>query len=106
MSQQREQLVLAEKLFGMDITGYPDLVQVCVGSACMSTGHAADVGTRCLTAQEFISACVNTTGAISIGHLFLLVHLLPCVQPCAQPCLHAAACTTAAVVSALKFTSV
>ena len=29
VSQQREQLVLAEKLFGMDITGYPDLVQVC-----------------------------------------------------------------------------
>lgn len=28
ISQQREQLVLAEKLFGMDITGYPDLVQV------------------------------------------------------------------------------
>lgn len=50
VSQQREQLVLAEKLFGMDITGYPDLVQVCVDSACMSTGHAADVGTWCLTA--------------------------------------------------------
>lgn len=30
ISQQREQLVLAEKLFGMDITGYPDLVQVCM----------------------------------------------------------------------------
>ncbi len=28
INQQREQLVLAEKLFGMDITGYPDLVQV------------------------------------------------------------------------------
>ena len=28
ISQQREQLVLAEKLFGMDITSYPDLVQV------------------------------------------------------------------------------
>ena len=32
VSQQREQLVLAEKLFGMDITGYPDLVQVCCSS--------------------------------------------------------------------------
>lgn len=32
VSQQREQLVLAEKLFGMDITGYPDLVQVCCRS--------------------------------------------------------------------------
>lgn len=30
ITQQREQLVLAEKLFGMDITNYPDLVQVCV----------------------------------------------------------------------------
>ncbi len=29
VSQQREQLVLAEKLFGMDITSYPDLIQVC-----------------------------------------------------------------------------
>ncbi|DBA95316.1 TPA: Dynein heavy chain cytoplasmic [Trebouxia sp. C0006] len=27
VSQQREQLVLAEKLFGMDITSYPDLIQ-------------------------------------------------------------------------------
>ena len=28
LSHQREQLVLAEKLFDMDITGYPDLAQV------------------------------------------------------------------------------
>ena len=33
VSQQREQLVLAEKLFGMDITAYPDLVQVCTNLA-------------------------------------------------------------------------
>lgn len=40
VSQQREQLVLAEKLFGMDITGYPDLVQVCCKNqlvACVSS---------------------------------------------------------------------
>lgn len=41
VSQQREQLVLAEKLFGIDITSYPDLIQVCdvrllrCMSACM-----------------------------------------------------------------------
>ncbi len=34
LSHQREQLVLAEKLFDMDITGYPDLAQVGAKVGC------------------------------------------------------------------------
>ena len=51
VSQQREQLVLAEKLFGMDITSYPDLIQVCdvrlLGACQLYAGSAALYSLAC-----------------------------------------------------------
>ena len=51
VSQQREQLVLAEKLFGMDITGYPDLVQVCCRKQRVSCASASLAASNTLQHQ-------------------------------------------------------
>lgn len=56
VSQQREQLVLAEKLFGMDITSYPDLIQVCNVRLLGACQHVCKV---CSTVYSFLCCSIQ-----------------------------------------------